>query len=139
MAYHDALMSQLKTLVKVVRTLRSRLKDVDKDAIKVRIIKCRTSCYFSSKTILSDNYSLITALLGGMQVEPQIEQFQLDPGEAVHDATREERSTNHSTLVGRQRIFGGAGFNRHLLRHNEQGIARNHLLQILHQPIKRGN
>ncbi len=35
MTYHDALMTQLKTLVKIVRTLRARLKAVDEEAIKV--------------------------------------------------------------------------------------------------------
>ncbi len=35
MTYHDALMTQLKSLVGLVTTLRARLRDVDESALKV--------------------------------------------------------------------------------------------------------
>ena len=35
MTYHDALMTQLQKLVEIVRVLRSKLKSVDQDSLKV--------------------------------------------------------------------------------------------------------
>ncbi len=35
MTYHDALMTQLRSLVKLVRTLREKLKSVDQSSLKV--------------------------------------------------------------------------------------------------------
>ena len=37
MTYHDALMTQLQKLVEIVRVLRSKLKSVDQDSLKVRV------------------------------------------------------------------------------------------------------
>ena len=46
MTYHDALMTQLTSLVKIVRTLRERLKAVDETDIKVRLIETKWHFFY---------------------------------------------------------------------------------------------
>ena len=52
MTYHDALMTQLTSLVKIVRTLRERLKAVDETDIKVRLIETKWHFFIHFKFLI---------------------------------------------------------------------------------------
>ncbi len=70
MTYHDALMTQLRSLVKLVRSLRARLRAVDEATLKPSLDLCRLSRRLDNASKVLDKLSYMSYL---QQTQPTIQ------------------------------------------------------------------